>query len=288
MARPATVPATASSSRNRGLLLIAALAGVLAAALTFAYLNSQSGGKEEAPAVVSSEETVAVVVVNQDVPFGTKITADMVEVRRVPVAMALTGAFSDAKDVVGKVATTPLIAGEQVVAAKVSDFAGQNTLSYRVPDGRRAMSVTIPHEAWAAAGLVQPGDYVDVLAVYTVVTVDPETTEERTETRAAIIAQDVPVLAVAQTLVEALPKVDEEGNVTEDIVGNYRPTGSQTFEEAISVTLGVTPEEAALIAMIDAARDDEAQFRLLVRQTGDHEPIVGPLNWADLAEAVSQ
>lgn len=272
MARQATATAGTKAGRSPGLLLVAVLAGVLAAALMLAYLNSQEGS--ETPTVPAAEggPTVSVVVAKREIPFGTKITADMLEVRELPAAAALAGALTDPQQLIGKVTTAPMVPGEQFVPSKVSDYSGQDTLSYRVPEGRRGVSVQIPHEAWAAAGLVQPGDYVDILALVAVTTTDPATGEEKEYWTARIIAQNVPVLAVAQTLVPIIPQVDRAGNVTGNPEGGYRPVGNKDFHEAVSVTFGLTPEEAAMVAMVDAMPDNAAQFRILVRQTGDQKP----------------
>lgn len=250
---------------------MAVLAGVLAAALMLAYLNSQKGSETTSVPAAEGSATVPVVVAKREIPFGTKITSDMLEVRELPAAAALVGAVTDPQQLVGKVTTAPMVPGEQFVPSKVSDYSGQDTLSYRVPDGRRAMAVQIPHEAWAAAGLVQPGDYVDILALVALTYTD-ESGNDHEYWSARVIAHNVPVLAVAQTLVPIIPKVDQAGNVTGNPEGSYRPVGGKDFHEAVSVTFGLTPEEAAMVAMIDAMPDNQAQFRILVRQTGDHTP----------------
>lgn len=286
MARQATATAGTKAGRSPGLLLVAVLAGVLAAALMLAYLNNQQGGSSnEPPPVVDTGATVPVVVAKREIPFGTKLTADMLEVRQLPAVAVLTGAVSDIRELIGKVTTAPIVPGEQFVASKVSDYSGQDTLSYRVPEGRRGVSVQIPHEAWAAAGLVQPGDYVDILALVALTTTDPDTGEQREYWSARIVAQNVPVLAVAQTLVPVIPQVDKDGNVTGSPETGYRPVGGgQEFHEAVSVTFGLTPEEAAKVAMIDAMPDSQAQFRILVRQTGD-QALAPSATW-DLLDVI--
>lgn len=277
MARQATATAGTKAGRSPALLLVAVLAGVLAAALMLAYLNNQSKAPSTLDVATEGGEVAPVVVVKRDIPYGTKLTEEMLEVRALPVAALLSGAISDPRQVVGKVTTAPLVAGEQIVPSKVSAYSGQDTLSYRVPAGRRAVSLQVPHEAWATAGLAQPGDYVDVLAVVKVVTVDPQSQKEVEAWQARIVAANVPVLAVAQSLVKVVPKVDEQGNLASDPVGGYRPTGGETFEKAISITLGLTPEEAAAVAIVDAMNDSDAQFRILVRQTGDTTAAPGTL-----------
>ena len=58
------------------------------------------------------------------------------------------------EELVGKVTTAPAVVGEQVLAAKVTTYEGQAGLAYKIPEGMRALSLQVPHEAWIAAGLV--------------------------------------------------------------------------------------------------------------------------------------
>lgn len=269
--------------------MLAALFGVLSAALMFAFLSSR-GGSDEAidDAIVDTGEVESVVVLNRDVDFGVEITTDMVSVKPVSTTALLDGHYTDVEDVIGKVTTTKLYAGEQVVPGKVTTFNEQNTLAFKVPDGRRALALEVPHEAWDTGGLAQPGDRVDVMGITTLVSVDPLTGQEKLDVVGGIIAQDVPVLAVSQNIVKVVPNLDERASGSDDPAGetssdpsaNFRPLDdASTYEEAISVTLAVTPEEAAKIAIIDAMKDDQGQYRIMVRQQGDPEVLDGQVTW---------
>jgi pilus assembly protein CpaB len=285
----------ATSSRNRSVLLLAALFGVLSAGMMFAFLSSRGGdGTSVQDALRDTGEVESVVVLARDVEFGTTITPDMLTTRPVPVSALLPGAETDASNLVGKVSTTRLFAGEQVIPGKVTTFNDQTTLAFKVPEGMRALSLQVPHEAWVNAGLPQPGDRVDVLAITTLNAVDPLTGQEKPEVLSGIIAEDIMVLAAAQTVVNFVPAT-ESGTVTGAEGGTepstatgtgdssepaYRPLGQDgTYETAISVTLAVTPEQAARIAIIDAMKDDQGQYRLLTRQQGDRAPIEGTNTW---------
>ena len=77
----------------------------------------------------------------------------------------------------------------------------------------------------------------------------------------------------------------------DDATLNAQPLGdTASFEEAISVTLALLPEEAAKVAIIDALKDDQGQYRILVRQTGDREILTGKTSWSfeDLFEPIGQ
>jgi Flp pilus assembly protein CpaB len=277
--------------------MLAALFGVLSAALMFAFLSSR-GGSDDAldDALVDTGEVESVVVLNRDVDFGVEITPEMVSLQPVPLSALLPGVFTDVSDVVGKVTTTKLYASEQVIPGKITSFEEQNSLAFKVPDGHRAISLMIPHEAWGAAGLAQPGDRVDVLGITTLVSVDPLTGAEKLDVVSGIIAENVAVLAVSQTVVKIVPNLDERaaasgdpdaeatpgaGTVTgSDPAAAFRPLDeTATYETAISITLALPPDVAAKVAIIDAMKDDQGQFRIMPRQQGDNTELEGQVTW---------
>jgi pilus assembly protein CpaB len=267
--------------------MLAAIFGILSAALVFAFLGSNSGSDSLSKGLDPSEGTVSVLVLSKNVQVGERITEEMLTSRSVPRSMVLAGAMSDRKELVGKVATAPLFQGEQVLQPKVSTYEGQNTLSYKIPDGMRAISVMVPHEAWITGGLIQPGDRIDFLAITTLVKSDPLTGEDEIAAGAGIIAENVEVLAVSQVLVKSVPNLDMKNLQGADGAESARGvafTGdpskdADTYEKSASVTLAVTPEQAAYIAVVDAMTDNRAQYRLLVRQKGDVSKLTGISTW---------
>jgi Flp pilus assembly protein CpaB len=280
--------------------MLAAVFGILSALLMLAFLSSRGGSDEKS--VSGGGPAESVVVATRNVSVGEKITADMLEPRSLPVAVLLTGyiAGKDSASIVGKVATAPIFQGEQVLTGKVTSYEGQNTIGWKVPPGMRALSLTVPHEAWIAAGLPQPGDHVDVIGITTLKRVDPLTGQEKPDVVSGYVAQDVEILAVAQSLVKTIPNTDAQkaaSNGSGGATGSNGSTAStdttagqlqtsvnpdskvDTYEKAISITLALTPETAAKLALLDAAKDDVAQFRIVPRQKGDTEPLSGTIIW---------
>lgn len=290
--------ASSSSSRNRGVLLLAAVFGVLSALLMFAFLNSRGGDEGVEEILNSGVGAETVIVLTKNVNVGDTITSDVLGTKTVPAAGLVDGYFTE-KDLLsleGKVATAPMYVGEQVLAAKVTTYDGQDTVAWKVPNGMRGLSLMVPHEAWIAAGLPQPGDRIDVLGITTLMTTDPLTGEEKPDVLAGYIAQDVLVLAVAQSVVRTVPKIDADATTAGGVLdsgegaeGSEGAAGSgiqqsqavapstdgATYEKSVSVTLALPPDLAAKVALIDAMKDDIGQYRLLVRQKGDAEPVGG-------------
>lgn len=271
--------------------MLAAVFGILSALLMFAFLSSRGSSDEKS--VSGGGPAESVVVATRNVSAGEKITADMLEPRSLPVATLLTGHIlgKDSTSLVGKVATAPIFQGEQVLTAKVTTYEGQNSIAWKIPDGLRALSLRVPHEAWIVAGLPQPGDRVDVIGITTLKRTDPLTGQEKPDVVAGYIAQDVEVLAIAQSLVKTIPNTDAKttaasgaGSTTTGTTSQVTPSGSpddkaDTFEKSISITLALTPELAAKVALLTAAKDDVAQYRIVSRQKGDTEPLSGTIIW---------
>jgi pilus assembly protein CpaB len=286
---------TSSSNRNRGVLMLAAVFGILSALLMFAFLSNRGGNSSSVDKALSEGGGfTSAVVVSQDVPFGTVITSAMVNVQSVPNGALVDGHATKTEDVVGKVATAPLFKGQQVLDQQFTTFAGQNAAAYKVPDGMRAVSVTVPGEGWIVGGLPQPGDHVDFLAITTLSRTDPLTGQEKPDVRADIIGQDIEILAISQTLVKTIPKVDAKATAANPAAtaaagGSASPVASNsgakplddgtTFEKALSVTLAVKPDLAAKISLVDAMKKEVGQWRLLLRQQGDTTPLVGGSSW---------
>ena len=283
MARSITAAAS-NNGRNRGILMLAAVFGLLSTALMFAFLQTKGGDSSDIVNTVITRDAASetVVVLTRDVAVGEQITEDMLTTRAVPVTALLLGRIVDPEEVIGKVATAPLFVGEQMLLPKVTTFDGEDTLAYKVPDGTRALSLQIPHEAWNTGGLVQPGDRVDILGITTFAKIDPLTGSERPDLLAGLIAQNVLVLAVSQTLVKVVPNLD--GSDTTELTGTELSAEAfgetETFAEAVSVTLALTPEQAAKVGIIDAMKDDEGQYRILVRQQGDEDLVDGDVTWS--------
>lgn len=265
------------------MLLLAAVFGILSAILIFAFLKSSGDSSTKVnDAINAGAGAESVVVLTQTVNAGDKITSGMLTTKTVPVSALLEGHSTKAEDFVDKVAVQTMFAGEQVLTAKVTSFGGEAGLSYQVPEGMRALGLAVTHEAQIIGGLPQPGDRVDVVGITSLRKVDPLTGEEKLELISGIIAQNVQVLSVGQTLVKGIPNTD---GTTSTVAsgGTAPPEGDakegDTRETAISISLALTPEQSAKVAMIDALKDDEGQWRIIARRKGEDTAVTGQLTW---------
>lgn len=253
-----------SGKTDRIRLLLGLALGLVAAGLIAVFLIQ---AKEDGSGGQLSGDTVPAVVAAQDIAAGTRLSADMVTVKELPAGAVLAGALAEPSAVVGKVTTVPLVQGEQVLSAKISDtnvdltkFKGDLPLALAIPQGRRAYSIEVS-EVSAAGGLIRPGDYVDVLASGQKVSAEDSS---QTVGFSCYVAQDIQVVAVGQTPVKTTPgsveTPEEMATVTPD-------------KAAASVTLAVTPQEAAGMAAMQRGVDGnnvQQQLWLAVRPFGEH------------------
>jgi pilus assembly protein CpaB len=271
MARP--LAGTAAGRTNRRLLLLALVAGIVAAILVYAALSRSS---ESTGGVGGAASMAPAVVAKQDIPARTKITSGMVEVRQVPSDTRSELAYTDLTQVVGRVTRYPIATNEEVLSTKVvaleSAAKTGDSLSYVIPEGRRAISIEV-NQVISSGGLVLPGDYVDVIGVFNVNFRDGD--QERTEEKyfSRIILQNIEVLAVAQTVVDTPPEVgtttgtDGETATTDASGQRVRNTEAAPEPKASTVTLSVTPQEAQLLFLAE----ENGVLRLAVRPYGDAE-----------------
>ncbi|MFQ5878692.1 MAG: Flp pilus assembly protein CpaB [Dehalococcoidia bacterium] len=258
---------------NRIALVMGVLLGLATAVLVFVYLNQQS--EEESTAVGPRQP---VVMAKQAIPAGTRITAEMLEVRLVPTDLVLSNSFEATEPIADKVARFPIAAGEQVLATDVALSAvavgSQATdvpLSFIVPPGMRAVSVPVS-EVVSAGGLLRPGDFVDIIGIFDVVFYgvdadDPTSKEEVDKYVTMTVLQNVEVLAVAQTLEAVLPTTGgPEGSGADQRVPIERP---EADPEATTVTLAVTPQEAQRLFMAE----EKGELKLALRPLGETEEL---------------
>ena len=167
---------------NRRMLIISLAFGIITFLVTTMYLGKVT--KEQK----FNSELISVIVARVNIPPRTVITKELLEVKPIPRQYILEGAISKYETAVGKITTTPLIPGEQLLANKLTMRGRELGLSFIIPKNKRAVSVEVDASA-SIAGLIKPGDMVDVLC----------TLGENID-RTVTILQNVPILAIDQQM----------------------------------------------------------------------------------------
>lgn len=215
----------------------------------------------------SEPDTVPVVVVRQDLTFGTKLSEDHLKVVQYPKDAVPAGAIASIDSVVSQTNKVFLVENEAVVASKLSGVGGG--LSVRIPENMRAISLDV-NEVTGVNGFVLPGDRVDVL-----VTVDNARGPNVAVTKT--ILQNVEVAAAGA-------KTEEygKGRVTvQSVTLIVEPTGAE------SLALGMHQGQVHLVLrnpldqqLVDAKSTDTKQvlglYRTVRRSSTRSKPTSKP------------
>ncbi len=105
--------------------------------------------------------SVPVAVAARDLPRGEVLVPGALRVVEVPARYAPPGAVADPLAVSGRVLLAPLAAGEPLTASRIAEPRA-GPVAALVDPGLRAVPVAVE----VPAGLVRPGDAVDVLATF--------------------------------------------------------------------------------------------------------------------------
>ncbi len=262
---------------NRGLLLLAVAAGLVAAVLVFVALANSGGDDNSVAAPGATTDTT--VVAAQNIPAGTTVTAEMLKTVQVPQDLLVKGAYAETTPVVGEVTRVAIAPGEQLTPAKIGPLAEGKGLAGVVPKGKRGIAVEV-RESTAVGGLLIPGDRVDVIAVFPgdhplLALFSPFEGSIQPSVSITIL-QNVEVLSVAQEAQKPLGVAarDTDGDGTPDVATSGQlPENVDEQPKASTVTLAVDPQQAQLLAL---AQGEAKKVWLSLRAFGDEDIVTLP------------
>lgn len=151
--------------RSRKRVVAAVMAVLLAAMGIVALVVYTKSAQDRA---FQGTETVEVLRVTERVPAGTKASdiEDKLERVKLPRAAVPAGIVTDIDKVGAKVTTATLVPGEVLVSAR---FTGSSALkgsgAIEVPEGLQELTIELTSSR-AVGGVVQPGDFVGIIASY--------------------------------------------------------------------------------------------------------------------------
>lgn len=225
---------------NRLVLLIGIFLAIVAfVGIVLIFQGNQSTG----PAAPSQLPTV---FAKANIPLGTQVTADMLEVQNLNVTQRDATAFQDPSLVVGKIIRRDVVSGTQLVAA---DFARSSAVSeITVPRGLRAIAVQVDQLSGVGT-VISSGDYVDMVVGLTgdkfpVITINPQTNQPAPVT--GINATSVKLLLQGMQVVGTLlPPPPQQAQATQQPATGQQPTALTGQQEI--VILAVTAQQAEVI-----------------------------------------
>jgi len=221
---------------NRNRLMVGLAAAVLLAFILSAYIY-HAFKKAEVSASGPTLRMTTIVVANEPLKVGTRLDASKVKTIQWPSGAKPEGMFSDITDVANRAVINNIAENEPILAANLASTESGAGLSATIPEGMRAVSVSV-NDVVGVAGFVTPGTMVDVLVTGN--TVGPGGSSSVTRT----ILENIKVLAAGQKMEQ-----DREG----------KP------ENVPVITLLVTPEDAGKLTMAST----EGKIQLALRNTVD-------------------
>lgn len=254
-------------SSRRTLILVAAIAiGVVAAFFLFNYVNGVEDRANE------NAERVHVYMVKGEVPrgtFGEEAEAQgLVVAAEIPRQFLPATAVRDLDVIKGKVAVGDLPANSVLVDGQFVDPTIANTgFSQRLESSgtdRVAITVSVD-QTRGVAGLVVPGDIVDMIVVAERVGPEFESIPEGARGEAHLMYQNIEVLAVGQS---AAPDI---GAATVEVTSAPPEGGAQPQNTGL-LTLSV-PRDAALRIALVASEAPESIYLTLAPKGNTPVPL---------------
>jgi pilus assembly protein CpaB len=231
---------------NKTKLILASLGVALfALMLVFSYLYKQE------KRILSLAAPVKVVVAVKDIPEGTAVDDSMLDVVEAPKQFVQPGAMTERAQAFDRVTSVPVLAGTQLLESMFRETRLES-VARKIPADKRAFSIAV-NDVTAVAGLISPGDFVDVYLTASLgSTQQGRTVTEGTVTRNLL--QNVLVLAVNQ---------DTTSGTIQRPVTRQQAEGSAVSQAGRSAS-----DRSAIRTLTLALAPDDAQRAALAQEVG--------------------
>lgn len=211
------------------ILVLAVLFGLAAAYGTYQYIT----GLEKK--YKASGNFIPVAVAKVIIPARQVISEQMLTFTEMPSNYASPSVLGQPGEVVGKLARSDIYPGEQITKNKVTTANNPaEGLAMVVEPGRRAITVAV-NDVTGVAGLIKPGDHVDILGTVTA----------GKDVITSTLVQDIKVLAVNKSMGGGTGEANKSQNGT--------------------LTLSVNPNEAQHVTLAS----EKGTIRVLLRTPTD-------------------
>ncbi|MBI4042579.1 MAG: Flp pilus assembly protein CpaB [Deltaproteobacteria bacterium] len=252
-------------TNSRAIIISFAMAA-LAIALVYFYIDQRE------KTLLDLAGVVPVVVATQNIEEMTMVDKIMVRIDHLPKKYLQPGVMQELDLVVGKIASVPVKAGEQVLDTKLLDPGSKTGLAYKITPGMRAMTIPVS-DVHGVARLIQPGNRVDILSSVDYGTGDREEREVKT------VLQDVLVLATGKNITNDVPME----MVKDPVTGEVRKVNLSKDTNFATVTVEVDPIQGQTLTYLMTAGegilflslrnpDDRSRYNLF---TTDLDRVLG-------------
>ncbi|KAA5541337.1 Flp pilus assembly protein CpaB [Roseiconus nitratireducens] len=232
------------NARSLMVLMLALVCGV-SAAVAVSQIRPET--------VEVASDTTPIVAAAIDIPRGTSITADILKTMDWPKDQMPEGAITSIEEVVGRTAVIPMLQNEPLVERKIDEGLGVASL---IGPGMRAFTISTPDMGSKVAGLLLPGNKVDVLWTQTQRVRSGGPNDFTGGASVSTLLQGVQVFAIDQA-------VEKSSGTTTEL--------SKTKTQ--SVTLLVTEEQAKKLSLAQS----EGTLSLALRRDDDASDTTSPI-----------
>lgn len=149
--------------RSNRLVLLVGVFLAIVAFIGILLISQGNGGGSGQPEVVTELPTV---IAKADIPLGSRIKADQVEVLVKPIAGRDADAFGDTSQVIGKIVRENVVAGAAITSKTLTGGAAGQILDIDVPPTLRAITVQVD-QVTGVGTVIKTGDFVDMVVGFT-------------------------------------------------------------------------------------------------------------------------
>ena len=241
------------------LIVLAVVAGIVATVLTGSYVTKSIGQQtQQLKEEYDAKQKEVVSSLQQQSEQKMAVLAQEIQRVKAEQADALQRQIADLQ---AKIQTQQQQKPVEVVKK------AKPSLALKTPAGKRAVTIMVDSLA-AVGGLLNPGDFVDVIGQLNVPSPAAEKNPQKKNPVTAMIFQGLEVLAVNTNL-------DETGKYYDE----------QQSAATLRVTVAVDPQEAGLLSFVD--KNGKLEMALRSPQETDHQ-MVKASTWKTLADYVLQ
>lgn len=266
-----SLPGNLSNIPKRKLaLIVGVILGVLLVFMIKGYLDQQKALVMERARRALEEiqaDQVTVLIAKNDIAPGVLVEPDMLEPQIVRTKQQESRSVNSLARIEGMIAAVPIVKGEQITLDKLMYIRDRGGLSGLTPVGKRAITISVDNIS-SLAGLLKPGDYIDVIAMIPVPI--RGTGGQATQMSVMPLFQNVLVLAVGQ---KTQPKSRFSSRLD-----RKEDTGISSL-----ITLALSPKEASIISFVQ----EQGRLRLVLRSPADsHKEPPQPVSWETVFQYV--
>lgn len=254
-------------------LIIAGVLALLAIFLVKIYLDQRDRYFEmqaEKKAQQERENQITILLAKRDISVGESLDPSMIDVAVAPVSRVPPQTATSFDQIFRTEAVVPIAKGEAINLSKLTASRRASmartaiSLSTTTPEGKRAITIPVDQIA-SVGGMINPGDYVDVLCSLSV----PVESDDRKSKKKEVILpllQNVLVLAVGTELAGQEEYVPQPGEAAKQ----------ERKIPAKMITLALAPEEANILAFVQ----EQGKIQMILRFPGDSQTLqLKPASW---------